>query len=127
MRQRTALLSVKGGSGVLEATHKCQPSSYLTIAGTHMGRHAVSGSIRRLHSPPRVILRSGLLDTACSELLHLTVRDGTTCLDVPDVASVAGDLAALERGGNVVGVADGSSSGVDDPGALSVASADRRR
>lgn len=39
-------------------------------------------------------------------------------LDVPHVASVAGDVTALEGLSDVFGIADRAASGIDDPGSL---------
>jgi len=43
---------------------------------------------------------------------------GRSGLDVPDVASVSGNVAALESVDNSHAVADGTTGSVDDPGAL---------
>ena len=60
--------------------------------------HPVPAAERVLHVPPRVVLRRGL--------------------HVPDVARVAVELPGLERGGDVLGVADRAARGVHDPRAL---------
>ena len=62
-----------------------------------MRDHAVPVSGRALHRAPAVVLRCRLL--------------------VPDVAGVARNVARLERGGNVLGDAERSAGGVDDPAA----------
>jgi len=67
--------------------------------GTRVVRHhSVSTAERVLDRTPDVVLGRGL--------------------HVPDVAGVAGELAARKRGGDVVLVADGTAGGVDEPRAL---------
>lgn len=63
-----------------------------------MGNHAVSASEGILHRAPDVIARSRLL--------------------VPDVSSVTAELAGFECCGNSILVADGTTSGVDEPSTL---------
>lgn len=60
--------------------------------------HAVSVAGGSLHGPPAVVLRRRLL--------------------VPHVSGVSGNVSRLERGGDVLGDAERTSGGVDDPGAL---------
>lgn len=63
-----------------------------------VGNHAVSATEGVLHRAPNVVSRCGLL--------------------VPDVSGVATKLAGLERSGDSVLVADGATSGVDEPSPL---------
>ena len=60
--------------------------------------HTVSAAKRVLHVAPGMVLGRGL--------------------DVPDVACVAVELPGLDRGGDVLGVADRAAGGVDEPGAF---------